>query len=354
MPNVNERLSQQLKKWREELINLSRANRLLYFRHTKTASLEIASPGPQAVLERLNANGARNLWDFYLPPATDPSDATPPPAPRATDLVVKDKDAAATSAALRLLERKANQEFIDRGLWTLYLGLGMLEWFDPDDGARVHSPLLLVPVTFARQSLQEPFRLRGTDEDSVVNPALVAKLRNDLGIELPTADELRELSMGEVRRRVIAAVTGQKGWSVQDRTVLTTFTFHKEAMYRDLLDNDSVIASHPMVQMLALGPDSPNSGEFAFEPMPEDALDEAVAPEELVSILDADASQRRCILAARQGHSFVMDGPPGTGKSQTIVNTIAELIHAGRTVLFVSEKAAALEVVFERLRARQP
>ena len=66
-------------------------------------------------------------------------------------------------------------------------------------------------------------------------------------------------------------------------------------------------------------------------------------------VLDADSSQRSCVAAAVAGHSFVMDGPPGTGKSQTIANMIGALLHAGKTVLFVSEKAAALEVVRNRL-----
>src|SRR5690606_6577443 len=77
--------------------------------------------------------------------------------------------------------------------------------------------------------------------------------------------------------------------------------------------------------------------------------DETHPPEKLATILDADASQRRCMVAARQGHSFVMDGPPGTGKSQTIANIIAQAIRDGKTVLFVSEKIAALEVVKARL-----
>ena len=85
--------------------------------------------------------------------------------------------------------------------------------------------------------------------------------------------------------------------------------------------------------------------------IPEDRLDEDAPPESIVTILDADATQLQCITAAAAGRSFVMDGPPGTGKSQTIANMIAELLAIGKTVLFVSEKAAALEVVHKRLHA---
>jgi MoxR-like ATPase len=88
---------------------------------------------------------------------------------------------------------------------------------------------------------------------------------------------------------------------------------------------------------------------FTFDPPPEPDLDERHPPEAMISILDCDASQRQCLVAAALGHSFVMEGPPGTGKSQTIANMIADALGRGRTVLFVSEKAAALEVVYRRL-----
>lgn len=348
-----QKLEQQLKKWRDDLVNLSRRNRLLYFKHTRSASLEIQlPPSSQEIFDRLNAGGARAFWEFQLPPDPPKPGATPPPPPprRSTEVAVKDKTRTELLGSLRLLERKVNQEFVDKGLWTLYLGLGALTWIDSDDDKSVQSPLLLVPVTFSRSSLQEPFRLRRSEEDVVVNPALTIKLSNDFGISLPTVDELGDIDPASVSAAVGAAVGARKGWQVSDRTVLTTFTFHKEAMYRDLVDNNDVIAPNELIQMLALGPDSPTAGEFDFDDIPDEELDEVVRPEDLFTIRDADSSQRRAILAARDGKSFVVDGPPGTGKSQTITNVITELIGLGRTVLFVSEKAAALEVVQRRLQ----
>ena len=75
-----------------------------------------------------------------------------------------------------------------------------------------------------------------------------------------------------------------------------------------------------------------------------------VADGDTITVLDADASQRICLQHARDGKSFVIEGPPGTGKSQTIANLIAQSIADGKSVLFVSEKMAALEVVFNRLK----
>jgi hypothetical protein len=134
---------------------------------------------------------------------------------------------------------------------------------------------------------------------------------------------------------------------VTDTVLLSFFSFQKEVMYQDLKENAGTICQHPVVQTLALGPAS--ESDLGFEPLNPDQLDELAPPEQMVSILDADSTQRQCIAAARDGRSFVMDGPPGSGKSQTIANMIAEIIAAGKTALFVSEKAAALEVVKTRL-----
>ncbi len=67
-------------------------------------------------------------------------------------------------------------------------------------------------------------------------------------------------------------------------------------------------------------------------------------------MVDADSTQMAAVASALAGRSFVLQGPPGTGKSQTITNLIAAAVAAGKTVLFVSEKMAALEVVYRRLR----
>lgn len=66
-------------------------------------------------------------------------------------------------------------------------------------------------------------------------------------------------------------------------------------------------------------------------------------------VLDADSSQQDAIALSQKGVSFVMQGPPGTGKSQTITNMIAQALADGKKILFVSEKMAALDVVYRRL-----
>lgn len=348
--DAERRLRGSIHRWRDELINLTRANRLLYFKHTRSASLEIVSPGSDRIVEQL---GSGKHWDFYQPvPAVGDDELFTEPRPRTNEVVTDKQTPSDLQSSLRALERRALDTFNERGLWTLYLGLGCLRWTDPADGKSAETPLLLYPVRFNRTSLADRFRLWASTEDVVINPALAVKLANDLDIGLPNLDDLDDASPSAVQAAIARALGRQSDWSVIDRCVLHPFAFAKEAMYRDLLDNEDVIAAHPLVRAVALAGASGLADQLGFEPPDLDTLDDVSPPEDLVNVLDADASQRRCVLAAKQGHSFVMDGPPGTGKSQTITNIIAELLHDGKRVLFVSEKAAALDVVEARLTER--
>ena len=80
-------------------------------------------------------------------------------------------------------------------------------------------------------------------------------------------------------------------------------------------------------------------------------LDQDLHPSQIALPIRTDSSQLEAIQAASNGHSFVLHGLPGTGKSQTITNIIANALYNGKKVLFVTEKMAALQVVQQRLEA---
>jgi hypothetical protein len=360
-----QRMRQQVATWRDQLIDLSRRNRLLHYAGRATG-LWLTAPSTHEILDRLDRDG----WAFAVPPpeSTEPPEppaSTEPPVSTATaapsaapvvpvevidlrepgELVTSAVSAEKLAAALGALARRSATEYLDKGIRVLYVGCGFLSW-EITPGERSESPLLLVPVALERATVRAPWRLVGTDDDPVVNPALIVKLEQAFGAGLDIDPD--ETDYQAVRRAAerLAAAHGPT-WTVSDRAVLSTFSFHKEAMYRDLLANEDTIVGHPIVQALALV--DRTDDDLRFDPVPEASLDELAPPEELHAILDADATQAQCVVAARDGRSFVMDGPPGTGKSQTIANMIAELLAQGCSVLFVSEKAAALDVVKRRL-----
>ncbi|WP_333775810.1 DUF3320 domain-containing protein [Streptomyces sp. IBSBF 3136] len=342
-----------LDSWRNSLLDMGGRNRLLNFRHTRTSTLEIASPRAEALLADL-ARG----WEFAPVPeksagvglekADDPGEATGRQS--RPGLVTQKQTQASLDAALYQLRQKSGQMYNDYGLWVLWLGVGMLDWREADAHESSAAPLLLVPVELVRDGNRR-YRLRpAEDQETVHNPALAVKLER-IGVDWSRVTGTDTADPAGVLAAARAVAAGLKGWSVQERVVLGLFASHREAMYQDLQNNEEQILAHPLVRAVALGPDAGLPDDLiAFDPPDLDRIDDVQLPERTPLVLDADASQRQCVAAALDNRSFVMSGPPGTGKSQTITNMIAALMHAGRSVLFVSEKAAALDVVRNRLR----
>ncbi|WP_250004170.1 DUF4011 domain-containing protein [Actinoplanes sp. M2I2] len=321
-----------VRAWRDGLVNLDAGNRLLNLR-PGAGSLEIAGPAAPDILAALR--GGRPFG--FLPGGAKPA----PGCLFRTGLTP-----VVLGTTLRRLLRRSRQELLDRGVATLHLAIGSLRWRD-EEGAAFTSPVLLVPVELTTRGPGDQPRLLGRDDDPVVNPALALRLRR-MGITMPRLDGVAELDARGYLEALSAAVSN-RGWPVDEGVLLACFSFHKEAMYRDLLDNESRIVAHPLVRALAGEPGVLTGGRVERRVAENGTV--AVDGDELPLVLDADATQRACVEAALSGQSFVLDGPPGTGKSQTIANLIGCLLHAGKRVLFVSEKAAALDVVRNRLAA---
>jgi hypothetical protein len=341
-PSQQKTIHASIGKWRDGLVNLTGSNRLLNFKPSKTGSLTVVRPAPAEVLSR------RGRWTFRaLQPKPSDDDTFRPPA-QAPGFLDVDRAPAELATVLRSLYRRSTQAYLDQGLSVLYLAFGTLAWRD-ESGKQYQSPLLLVPVRLEAKTRDLPVLLP-TDEDTVINPALALQLEQ-FGIFLPAVDQTQaeDVALVEMLAKVDTAVGNRAGWEVTPNLVLSCFSFAKEAMYQDLKENEQRIARHPAIGALACGGTESEGTEFAFDEIRDTEIDHRAAPEDTHVIMDADSSQRACVAAALSGRSFVMDGPPGTGKSQTIANMIGALLHAGKTVLFVSEKAAALDVVRDRL-----
>lgn len=334
-----------LEVWKKGLITVSGASRLVNYKPTKSRAVTIESPTADEILQRLNAGGQ---WTFEGLRDDGHTEAGNQPKTASSVAVVKSpvphKD---LGTVLRMIMRQANTEWLDRGLHVLYLAFGMLEWRDEDDTA-FSSPLILVPVDLIPLGPKDVPRLAADEDEPLLNPALRVQLSR-LGVELPASEDLEGLPVERQLDAVRASVDKKHGWRVQDHAVLSMFSFHKEAMYKDLVENADTILTHPIVRVLGTSDPLKQERGLGFEPIDPADIDRLAPPETTPMVLDADSSQRAAIAAAIAGHSFVMDGPPGTGKSQTIANMVGALMHAGKSVLFVSEKAAALEVVRNRL-----
>ncbi|MBO2445417.1 DUF4011 domain-containing protein [Actinomadura nitritigenes] len=268
-----------LGRWRDDLIDLTGRNRLLNFRPTRTATLEIRSPLAGPLLVDLDS-GLR----FAELPEDEGDGEGLADLVDAGGIVTQKTTRVSLDASLRKLYRDSNQVFNDTGLWTLQLGVAFLKWREPGAEGFSLAPLLLVPVRLDRLG-PGLFRLIiEQSEDAVPNPALAVKM-GQLGVDWPDPDSMKDLlgTLSAVR----TAVAGHPDWEVNEDVVLATFRSHKEAMYRDLLDHEDQILAHPLVQAIGLGEAShlPEDALY-FDPLDTDRIDELQPPELTPLVLD--------------------------------------------------------------------
>ena len=250
------------------------------------------------------------------------------------------------------LARDARTAEEEQGINILFLALGFLGWFEDESSNVVRqAPLVLVPVELVRDERTSTYDIRARGEDIVTNLPLQSRLREDFGLTLPDLDPSADEWCPSAYFNLVAdAATPKPRWRIErDGIQLGFFSFAKQLLQRDLdqaewpgggLAEDANIRS-----LLHAG--------FAGEPSPFPTgkrLDGLLAPQDIVQVIDADAPQTKVIEEVRRGGNLVVQGPPGTGKSQTITNIIAAAAHDGKTVLFMAEKMAALDVVLDRLR----
>ncbi|WP_051378448.1 DUF3320 domain-containing protein [Derxia gummosa] len=362
----------RLARWQRKLLDLSLSNNLLNFRPGRRA---VALHAPDAAaLEDLLAAGTplRLVARPALMAGVDPRSLELHEQRHAGRLhaelarealarheLLVDDSPARLDASLVRLHRAARAAWQESGANTLFLALGFLNWMparaDGRPGSRcLRAPLVLLPVALERRNARSPFRLRMLDDEPRFNPTLVELLRQDFGLALPGLDggELPRdhsgLDIAGIWRRVSRAVRDFAGWEVSEDVVLAGFSFAKHLMWKDLVEQTGRLRENRVVRHLI---DSPRAPWPAGEPFPEPRrLDADFPPERVCCPLPADSTQLAAVLAAGCGKDFVLIGPPGTGKSQTIANLIAQCLADGKRVLFVAEKMAALDVVHRRLR----
>lgn len=239
----------------------------------------------------------------------------------------------------------------EQGVNVLYLALGTLKWIDPNNAANVrYAPLTLLPVRLERGSAAERFRLRWLGEEQAPNLSLEAYLERVHTIRLPGMELGEEFDPTAYAADVARAVALKPGWEVlPDDIVLGFFSFAKFLMYRDLDPANWPVGARftdrAIIRAL-LSDGFPAADDLIGE---DAAIDPHIGPAEQLHIVDCDSSQSVAVHEVRRGRDLVIQGPPGTGKSQTIANIIAAAVADGRSVLFVAEKMAALEVVKRRL-----
>lgn len=355
---------ERVEMWKRELLDLSLRNRLINCSGSALQRHDIVELAvPEAIVGAFEnlVNEGRSL---SLAPAgeraadtrrrgrlfreeTDPPSLAPHLAEHLTVEVDLSEDA--YDRALQKIAHNARVLVEETGANNLYLAVGSLVW---TSGSReVRSPLVLIPVDLTRGSRRSPYKVTidGTGT-STPNYSLLERLSVDLGLVIPGLEEPEQDASGIDIDKVIDAVRTtlieQKlPFRVETTVFLGVFRFGGFRLWKDLEDSWKDLERNPLVRHLIEAPTE------AFTDPQAQTVTAMTDLDDLVTRLPiaADASQTRVVAEALAGRTIVVEGPPGTGKSQTITNLISRAIADGKKVMFVAEKRAALDVVSRRL-----
>ncbi len=354
----------RLDRWKRKLLDLSARNPLLNHRSVKT-SLRIICPDP-GQLEDTLATGVR-IAIKPVPKLEDKiqnnliakqSSAQVIDADMAREALTKKTvlvDLSKEELALRVVQiyRKAQTALQEGGANTLYLGLGFLLWKQNEKAQRRNrAPLILLPVTLERKSVRSGIKMLQHDDEARFNTTLLEMLRKDFAIDIRGLDQDLPkddsgIDVAGIWNKVRRAVKDAPGFEVVEDVVLGHFSFAKYLMWQDMRERADALRESAIVKHLLDTPREPYVSDIPF--VEANRVDREFVPADLLTPLSSDSSQLAAIATADRGKDFVLIGPPGTGKSQTISNMIAHLLGKDKTVLFVSEKIAALSVVHRRL-----
>jgi very-short-patch-repair endonuclease len=386
----------RLDRLRTKLLDLSTTNKMLSFRHPRASCLRVVDELPEILFESLLdgdhftfeavADPSRRELDEWHARSDEVPRAGEAPEPKRPDAAIwarhlglnTDHDLPVETDSFLRPERHADRKiqtlhFPDEldarlrkiraagrtaieesGANMLYMAFGFLEWRDQATARSHQAPLLLLPVELERELTRggrTRTRVRWTGEELQPNLSLQKKLE-EFNIRLPVLQDGQTIEdfLAEVGR----AIRHKSDWIVRRYVTLGLFEFGKILLYLDLdpakWPEHAPIDGHPLVRTILEGDEDEGRSPTTFagidmSPAAAEARDLAL---ELVD--RADGSQCEALQTALGGRNLVIEGPPGTGKSQTITNLVAAALAGGKTVLFVAEKLAALEVVRRRLR----
>ncbi len=351
--------------WERKLLDFSLRNALLNFRVTKNAvQLLVTDPG---VLEDEIADG-KDFTLLELPPELKQDLRDEKMYSVENDRALVEGIAAKEfkqkrirtllsetelQGSLKSLQRAAKVSLEENGANTLFIATGFLRWYETDLSEKPrYAPLVLIPVELVRSIKNSGYIVRSRNEETQINVTLLEYLRQDHGIEIGGLDPLPEdehgIDLPLVFQTIRQAVMDKKRWNVENFCFLGLFSFGQFVMWNDLRNRTEDLKTSKVVQSLLEGHMTWEAEDLGIDA---GNIDEEFAPSDLAVPLSADSSQMVAIATAAKGQSFVLHGPPGTGKSQTITNMIANALYQGKSVLFVAEKMAALSVVQRRLAA---
>lgn len=355
---------EKLSQWAKLLLDTGKRNNLINFKDKKLGTVEIIVPDFEILFSKVENNYSFEVFDpkiksldeeyddiyfeysLYENPVADIRVFTKSDYLMLYSKKIKKQnqillfnEKSDAMESLKSIDKQSKMAIEEAGVNVAYMAFGFINWHERDDLKNIfQAPILLVPIKFKNESSIDPYYITVTEDDIIVNPTFDFKLQNEYGFKLPEyQDQGINNYLDEIEKMI-----SKLNWTITRECKVGLFSFLKINMYRDLIDNSKEIVKNENIKVL-LGEKKANEKIVIQEDKKTDYLD-------LHNVIDADSSQAEAIELAKMGKSFVLQGPPGTGKSQTITNIIAECLSEGKKILFVSEKMAALNVVYDKLK----
>ena len=345
--------------WEKKLLDLSKRNQLIDFK-LKGKGLQILSYDMNALYNAFESKkrtytiGESNLnlssYELLELPVSTQDNYDLIHSTFASGVLPIVKRNTNINDSLKFFDRERRKAFEESGSNVLYLAIGFISWFESDRAQLPkYSPIILVPVDLKRHS-KESYSLVGREEVPFLNISVFEFFHQEFKMNF---DDLLSMSLfeGEVDVDKILNTVADKIKKINRATVIRTaalniFNFSKAVMWQDIRYRRSELSKNKVIKSII-------DGQYILEEsekLTNGFDDDKSNPEDLAIPLSADSSQIIAIKDCAEGKSFILQGPPGTGKSQTIANMIVNAIYHGKSVLFVAEKMAALEVVQKRLK----
>ena len=350
-------VEERVDRWKKKLIDLTKRNRLINFRATKVTTIHIVDEQTPEVFATLVVEG-KTMNFLPLPAKSERIRKKEKIEIHAKEFKKYNRNHLSAKHTDIYLQTNVSKEQLpislfrihssstsvmeEQGYNVLFLAIGFLEWYEsPKSDIKIKSPLVIVPVEISRPSIKGEYRIRYNEDAVLINPALKQRLSLDFEINIDELeDDIDKINLFDVFSKIQKKIHSKKRWRVTNDIFLGLFSFAKFMMYKDLETHQKHILKNRVIQTIC--------GQETRNRKPLDSLcswnelKHFVKPQNNLQVLDADSSQQRAIAIVKKGNNLVIEGPPGTGKSQTIANIIAELLAENKKVLFVSQKMAAL------------
>ena len=314
-------MEESISKWEKDVIDTSKNNKLLYF--DNTGFLKIKSPAMNFLFDDLVNKDKKMSFQVNSEESR-----------KRDEIILSTKEK--IIPALRNIYYKSQNSIKEHGSVSLYLSFGILKWGE-DAEKPIETQLFFVPVEMTKKIYDE-YYIESVAGDIISNPVLKEKLQ-EYGIKYDFNFN-ENLNIVDAIKTFKITIKDIK-WTVKNNAYLGILSFTNNIIYNDIKENHEKIKNNELTQALA--------GNFEIVKKINSIIPHNIDYNDVITIMDADSSQLHAILASQKGASFILNGPPGTGKSQTIANIIVDSIKNEKKVLFVSEKKAAIDVVKKRL-----